>query len=139
MSRPLTPAKAVLLSAIVVGSAALFAQTTGAPTNPAMGASQPSTSIGVTPQAAAEANRQAVPSPSTGTVVRTAPNAVDSVRNATGNPVSPNSGSSSGNSGSGAATNMNPANVGTTDANTNTNAGTPNGGVTQRPPRADRN
>ena len=136
MSRPLTPAKAVLVSAIVVASAALFAQTT-APTNPAMGASQPTTSIGVTPQAAAEANRQAVPSPSTGTVVRTAPNAVDSVRDATGNPVSPSSGSSSSNSGSGATTNMNSANVGTTDANTNT--GTRNGGISQRPPRADRN
>lgn len=45
-------------------------------------AAQPTTSVGVTPQAAAEAARKAVPRSDTATVVRTAPNAADAARNA---------------------------------------------------------
>lgn len=83
----LTTTKILLSAALLAGSAGAFAQasgTAGTTTMPSMGASQPSTAVGVTPQAAAEANRQAVPSTDTGTVVRTSPNAVDSTRNATG-------------------------------------------------------
>lgn len=84
--------KILLATAIIAGSAAATAQTNssaGTSTMPGMSANQPTTGVGVTPQAAAEANRQAVPRNDTGTVVRTAPNAADSARNATGMSSSP--------------------------------------------------
>ena len=77
----------LLMTALVAGSSVALAQTsgtTGTSTMPAAGASQPTTSVGVTPQTAAEANRKAVPRSDTATVVRTSPNAADTTRNATG-------------------------------------------------------
>ncbi len=50
-------------------------------TAPAAAASAPAT-MGVTPQEAAEANRQAVPRSDTGTVVRTAPSPADQASDA---------------------------------------------------------
>lgn len=84
--KTLTTTKILLATAFMACSAAAFAQasgTAGTPT-PGMGTNQPVTGVGVTPQTAAEANRQAVPRSDTGTVVRTSPNATDSARNATG-------------------------------------------------------
>ena len=85
--KTLTTTKFLLATALIAGSVAAFAQTSGTSgtgTTSGMGTNQPATGVGVTPQTAAEANRQAVPSSDTGTVVRTSPNAVDSTRNATG-------------------------------------------------------
>ena len=91
--KTLTTTKILLATFLIAGSAASFAQTsgttgttgtTGTSNTPGMGTNQPATGVGVTPQTAAEANRQAVPSTDTGTVVRTSPNAADSARNATG-------------------------------------------------------
>ena len=78
----------VLFATAIISSAALAsAQSTGMTGSPSMAnpsASQPATAVGVTPQAAAEANRQAVPRSDTGTVVRTSPSAADTARSATG-------------------------------------------------------
>ena len=82
----------VLFAAAIISSAAVAsAQSTGTTGSPSMAspspspsASQPTTGVGVTPQAAAEANRQAVPRSDTGTVVRTSPSAADTARSATG-------------------------------------------------------
>ena len=85
--KTLTRTQLLLMTALVAGSSVALAQTsgtTGTSTMPAMGASQPATSVGVTPQTAAEANRKAVPRSDTATVVRTSPNAADTTRNATG-------------------------------------------------------
>ena len=85
--KTLTTTQSLLATALITAGIAAFAQpsgTTGTSTMPGMGANQPTTGVGVTPQTAAEANRQAVPSTDTGTVVRTSPNAADSARNATG-------------------------------------------------------
>jgi len=76
----LTTTKIWLATALVAGSFAAVAQTS----DTAGTSTTPSTSIGVTPQAAAEAARKAVPRSDTATVVRTTPNAADSARNATG-------------------------------------------------------
>ena len=105
----------LLATALVAGNVAAFAQATGTagtpgttganPSTPTagsapaqgMGNSQQPATVGVTPQTANEANRQAVPRSDTGTVVRTSPNAVDSTRNATGMSGSnPDSSSNSG-------------------------------------------
>lgn len=85
--KTLTTPQRLLTIALMAGSAVAFAQTSGTAgtsTMPAMGASQPTTSIGVTPQAAAEAKRKAVPRSDTATVVRTSPSAVGSTPNAAG-------------------------------------------------------
>lgn len=85
--KTLTTTKILLATALIAGSVGAFAQasgTAGTSTMPGMGVNQPTTGVGVTPQTAAEANRQAVPRSDTGTVVRTSPNAADSARNATG-------------------------------------------------------
>ena len=78
----LTPTKTFLAAMTVLSASwGAVAQTT---TLPAMGTTQAPAAVGVTPQTAAEANRQAVPRSDTGTVVRTSPNAADSARSATG-------------------------------------------------------
>ena len=125
--KTLTRTQLLLMTALVAGSSVALAQTsgtTGTSTMPTMGASQPATSVGVTPQTAAEANRKAVPRSDTATVVRTSPNAVDSTRNATG------MNSTTGTSGINGTTSMNGTAGGTGD-------------TTGRPPmrkaRADRN
>ena len=79
--KTLTTTKILLATVLIAGSGAAFAQTS---TMPNMGTNQTTTGVGVTPQAAAEANRQAVPRSDTGTVVRTSPNAADTARSATG-------------------------------------------------------
>ena len=79
--------KLLLTTALVMGSAGAFAQTNGTAVAPPVSntaAGQQTTTIGVTPQAAAEANKKAVPRSDTATVVRTSPNAADTTRNATG-------------------------------------------------------
>ncbi len=84
--KTLTTTQRLLATVLIAGSAGAFAQASGTAgtSTPGMGSNQPTTGVGVTPQTAAEANRQAVPRSDTGTVVRTSPNAVDSTRNATG-------------------------------------------------------
>lgn len=71
-SQPLS----TLLAGAVLSLAATgaMAQTTPVPSNP--------TTVGVTPQEAAEANRKAVPRADTGTVVRTDESAADKAREA---------------------------------------------------------
>lgn len=81
-----TSTKIFLASALVISAFTANAQTSntaGAASIPSATASQPNTAVGVTPQAAAEANRKAVPRSDTATVVRTSPSATDSARNAT--------------------------------------------------------
>ena len=74
------PLKGLFLGLAVTGaSVAALAQTT---TTAPMGTSQTPAAVGVSPQTAAEANRQAVPRSDTATVVRTGPDAVDSARTA---------------------------------------------------------
>lgn len=51
--KTLTRTQLLLMTALVVGSSVTLAQTS---TTPAMGASQSATSVGVTPQTAAEVN-----------------------------------------------------------------------------------
>ena len=105
--------KVLLAAAIISSAAAATAQSTGvtgSASMPTPSASQPTTGVGVTPQAAAEANRQAVPRSDTGTVVRTSPSATDAARSATG------------------------MTGGSTETGTGTGTGT-----TMRTPRADRN
>ena len=77
----LKPAKACLTAAMVPGASFIAVAQTN--TTPATGTTQAAGAVGVTPQTAAEANRQAVPRSDTGTVVRTSPNVSDSVRSAT--------------------------------------------------------
>ncbi len=78
--KKLNPTKGLLVGlAITSASLAALAQT-GA-TAP-MGTTQSPAAVGVSPQTAAEANRQAVPRSDTATVVRTGPDAVDSARTA---------------------------------------------------------
>ena len=67
--------KFLISTALVLGAAAVSAQTNGPAATGT--AAQPTTSIGVTPQAAAEATKKAVPRSDTATVVRTSPNAAD--------------------------------------------------------------
>ena len=131
--KTLTRTQLLLMTALVAGSSVTLAQTS---TTPAMGASQPATSVGVTPQTAAEANRKAVPRSDTATVVRTSPNAVDSTRNATGmNNTTSNSGASGMNSTTGTS-GMN----GTTSMNgTAGGTGDTTGRPSMRKARADRN
>ena len=74
--------KFLISTALVLGVAAVSAQTNGSAATGT--AAQPTTSIGVTPQAAAEATKKAVPRSDTATVVRTSPNAADTARNAAG-------------------------------------------------------
>lgn len=69
------------LSGVVVGTL-LAVSSIGAIAQPASPASSPTT-VGVTPQDAAEANRKAVPRADTGTVVRTGDSAADKARSAT--------------------------------------------------------
>ena len=70
-----TPLSALLVSAVLsVAATGAMAQTTVPATNP--------TTIGVTPQDAAEANRKAVPRTDTGTLVRTDESAADKARDA---------------------------------------------------------
>ncbi len=100
----------LLTAALLAGSSVALAQTSGTAgtsTMPAMGANQPTTSIGVTPQTAAEANRKAVPRSDTATVVRTSPNAVDSTRNATGMSSTTGGTGTSGTSGASGTSGMN--------------------------------
>ena len=78
----LKPAKACLTAAMVPGASFIAVAQTN--TTPATGTTQAAGPVGVTPQTAAEANRQAVPRSDTGTVVRTSPNALDIARSATG-------------------------------------------------------
>lgn len=116
----LTKTQILLTTALIAGGSVVFAQTS---TMPAMGASQPATAVGVTPQAATEANRKAVPRSDTATVVRTAPNAVDATRNATG-------------------TNSTTGTTGTSGMNSTTGTsgmGTTTTGQPMRKARADRN
>lgn len=78
--KPHTHIKGALVGLVMAGaSISAFAQTT---TTSPMGSTQAPTAVGVTPQTAAEANRQAVPRSDTATVVRTGPNAVDASRSA---------------------------------------------------------
>lgn len=72
-----------LLTAIVIVGASVAAVAQTANTSPS-GTNQAPTGIGVSPQTAAEANRNAVPRSDTGTVVRTGPNAVDATRSSSG-------------------------------------------------------
>ena len=137
--KTLTRTQLLLMTALVAGSSVALAQTsgtTGTSTMPTMGASQPATSVGVTPQTAAEANRKAVPRSDTATVVRTSPNAVDSTRNATGmNSTTSSSGASGMNSTTGTS-GMN----GTTSMNgTAGGTGDTTGRPSMRKARADRN
>ena len=125
--KTLTRTQLLLMTALVAGSSVALAQTsgtTGTSTMPAAGASQPTTSVGVTPQTAAEANRKAVPRSDTATVVRTSPNAVDSTRNPTG------MNSTTGTSGMNGTTSMNGTAGGTGDTT---------GRPSMRKARADRN
>ena len=78
----LKPAKACLTAAMVPGAS--FSAVAQINSTPATGTTQVPGAVVVTPQTQAEANRQAVPRSNTGTVVRTSPNAFDSVRSATG-------------------------------------------------------
>lgn len=78
--RNLLRSRTLLAAIAILGvSVGVVAQTSV--TAPMAGASAP-TAIGVSPQTAAEANRQAVPRSDTATVVRTSPNAVDATRTA---------------------------------------------------------
>ena len=120
-----------VLAGLVVTSASLAAFAQSSTTSPS-GVTQAPTGVGVSPQTATEANRQAVPRSDTGTVVRTGPDAVDSARNAAsaaaaGSGATTNSGSSTGSTmGTGAGSVM----------GTGTGMGT---GTTMRPAKADRN
>lgn len=122
-----TPTKILLTTAFVMGTVAAYAQTgdtAGASPITSSTASQPTTAVGVTPQAAAEANKKAVPRSDTATVVRTAPTAAERARNATGD--STTNGDST-----------------TTGENTTTGVSTTTGGADAEPSmpkaRADRN
>lgn len=77
-----SPSLKTTLAAGLLGFAALGAQAQTGTAAPAGG--QPS-SVGVSPQTAAEANQRAVPRSDVGTVVRTAPSATDRARDAAGN------------------------------------------------------
>ena len=130
--KTLTRTRILLTTALIAGSSVAFAQTS---TMPAMGASQPTptTSVGVTPQAAAEATKKAVPRSDTATVVRTSPNAVDATRNATG------TNNTTGATGAAGAAGMNNA-AGTTSMNsTSGSTGGTTTGAPMRKARADRN
>lgn len=119
------PLKFLMAGVAITGaSVAAFAQTT---TAAPMGSASTPAAVGVSPQNAAEANRQAVPRSDTATVVRTGPDAVDSARTAasaaTGSTSTMGTGSASGSNASSGMT-------------TGTGTGT---GSTMRPPKADRN
>ena len=102
--------KLVLTSATLTAAAfGAYAQTS---TNAPMGSTQTPAAVGVTPQAATDANRKAVPRSDTGTVVRTSPNAADSARAATGTGNgSMSGGSMSGNTASGSTSSGMPGNT----------------------------
>lgn len=123
------PLKFLMVGVAITGaSVAAFAQTT---TTAPMGSTLTPAAVGVSPQNAAEANRQAVPRSDTATVVRTSPDAVDIARTAasaaTGSTATMGTGSASGSiTSSGMATGTG------TDTDTET-------GSTMRPPKADRN
>ena len=111
----LIPLGAVLALAVASASAqnTAPAATTGTPA-----------AVGVTPQAAAEANQQAVPRSDTGTLVQTSPSSADKARAAL-------EGSSTGNTATGAASSQSAAPM---------NGGSGNSPMTStRRARADRN
>lgn len=122
-----THIKTFLAGIVIAGtSLAAVAQTTN--TSPS-GTNQAPTGVGVTPQTAAEANRNAVPRSDTGTVVRTGPNAADAARSSSGamQGSTPNTTGNNSNM-SGSDTNM-----GSTGSASGSN------GTTMRTARADRN
>jgi len=73
--------KSVFAGAVLLAALSSVAQTTNS-TAPAT--TQAPAAIGTTPQTAAEATQQAVPRSDTGSVVRTAPSAVDQARSMSG-------------------------------------------------------
>ena len=119
--------KKLIFFKLVLASATLTAATFSAhaqtTTTAPMGSTQTPTAVGVTPQAATDANRKAVPRSDTGTVVRTSPNAADSARAASGT----GNGSMSGGSMSG------------NTASGSTSSGMPGDTRSTRVARADRN
>lgn len=128
-----TSTKILLATAFVMGTVAAFAQTgdtAGASPITSSTASQPSTAVGVTPPAAAKANRKAVPRSDTATVVRTGPTAGESAGNA-----------ADANSTSGTSTTTGTGSATGTSGTTGTNTAT--GGTNAQPTavkaRADRN
>ena len=124
-----------LAAALALGAGGAFAQTP-APAMP--GSSTPST-VGVTPQNAAEATQKAVPRSDTGTVVRTSPSAVDKAKAAMDNSTSTSTGSTaampSGTSGASGASSTNSTNASAATAPMNDNAKK----APMRRARADRN
>lgn len=107
--------KSVLAGAVLLAALSSVAQT---PNSTAPATTQAPTAIGTTPQTAAEATQKAVPRSDTGSVVRTAPSAVDQARSMSGS-----STSSTTNAG----------------ADMSANSTTPMGTTgTKRPPRAPR-
>ena len=116
--------KLISLGALMaVAMASASAQT---PT-PATGASAPAT-VGVTPQEAATANRQAVPRSDTATVVRTAPS-----------PMQRASGAMNDTTTAPAATNDGTGSSGAMNGNTRSGMTRSSAMGTNRPARADRN
>lgn len=85
--------KSISLGALLAGAVVSASAQTAAP---AAGASAPAT-IGVTPQEAATANRQAVPRSDTATVVRTAPSPATRASNAVNGATSGAANSGTGN------------------------------------------
>ena len=145
---------AVLAGLAMVGASfgALAQTSTTAP----MGTTQTPAAVGVTPQTATDANRQAVPRSDTGTVVRTGPNAVDSARTAASGTVGSgnnSTGTVTGSGiGSGAGTGTSSGSTSGSSSGTNTGMGSSSGmgtgtstgpragmGTTMRAPKADRN
>ena len=143
---------AVLAGLTMVGASfgALAQTSTTAP----MGTTQTPAAVGVTPQTATDANRQAVPRSDTGTVVRTGPNAVDSARTAASGTVGSGNNSTGTGSGigSGAGTGTSSGSTSGSSSGTNTGMGSSSGmgtgtstgpragmGTTMRAPKADRN
>ena len=115
-----THIKTLLACIVIAGtSLAAVAQTTN--TSPS-DTNQAPTGIGVTPQTAAEANRNAVPRSDTGTVVRTGPNAADTAPSPSG-----------AMQGSTPNTTGNNSNMGSSGSASGSN------GTTMRTARADRN
>lgn len=72
--------KSLFIGLVIAGASLTALAQTSVPA--ATGTTQTPAAIGVSPQTAAEANRQAVPRSDTATVVRTGPDAVDSARTA---------------------------------------------------------
>ena len=126
-----------LAAALALGAGGAFAQTP-APAMP--GSSTPST-VGVTPQNAAEATQKAVPRSDTGTVVRTSPSAVDKAKAAMDNSTSTSTSTGStatmpsGTGGTSGASSTNNTNTSAATAPMNDNAKK----APMRRARADRN